>query len=227
MIRVSWMLLASCALLFGVAGCEGSGDDDSADDDVADDDAGDDDTAWGVEALEQVEAKVGTYTGDFEMFGLDESDISVTAMTWADTAVATNPRIEGDRAQVDVHDTMVVDDGATYERDWLEGVMIEPDGSAGQGFMEMEGVVTLFTEVEPDHFEYETALEDYDFYNWSNITAANLVTGRHVTTKFVIYPGGVETHEITRMTYLEYTDASGSPVAVDYLSMIGTHTKAE
>ena len=233
------VMLCACLLVLGLGACKGeeaddddsgaADDDDVADDDVADDDSGsaDDDTEWGAEALEMVTEMAGTYQGDFEMFGLDAADASYSASAWVDTAVASNPRIEGDRAQVDVHDTMEMDGGGTYEMDWVEGLLIEEDGSTGEWFMEMEGVVTIMTEVEPGHFEYEQAVEDYDFYYWANITPENLIVGSHLTTKLVADEGGLETHDITRTTHLEYDDGAGGSVTVDYTSMEGTHQKQD
>ncbi len=243
-----WLILGLLAAL--LMGCNGGDDDDDVtgdDDDVTgddddatgdDDDAtGDDDDAtgddddsagvWGQEALDLITGMVGTYTGDFVMHGLDGADAPYPAMSWADTAVASNPRIDGDRAQVDVHDTMVMDGGGTYEQEWLEGILIEPDGSAGDRFIDMDGVVTVQTEVTPGVFEYEQPIEEYDFYNWTNVTAANLIAGGHLMHKEVVDDGGIETHLISRTTSLEYEDAGGSTVSVEYLSLEGTHQKSE
>lgn len=74
---------------------------------------------------------------------------------------------------------------------------------------------------------YEQPIEEYDYYNWTNITAANLLSGMHLMHKEVTEPGGVETHLITRTTSLEYEDGGGTPVAVEYLSLEGTHQKSE
>lgn len=223
-------LMVSLLVCAGTA-CDGADDDDTAtdDDDTGDDDtAADDDTSetWGQESLDMITEMVGTYTGDFEMYGLDGGDQAITVMTWTDTAVATNPRIEGDRAVVDVHEEMVVDQSTTYEMDWLEGVLIEADGSAGSRFIDMNGIVTIQTEVEPGHFEYQQDLDEYDHYYWDNITPVNLVSGYHVMNKIVTDVQGVETHEITRTTYVDYEDQGGTIISVEFVSLQGTHEKS-
>ncbi len=181
-------------------------------------------TTWGAEALDLVTAKAGTYEGSWQMFGLDPLDVSYPSMTWTDVAVATNPRIDGERALVDVTDTMDMGNYGEMQATWLEGVMIETDGSPGDEYMEMDGVVTVFSKVADDEYEYVTDIADSDYFSWSNVSAQNLIDGYHTTHKTVSWPDGQETHDITRTTTLEY-DGGDGPVVVEFTSLVGQHIK--
>ncbi len=180
---------------------------------------------WGQDALDHVIAKAGTYHGAWEMYGLDASDKVYLASTWTDIAVGSNPRIEGDRAQLDVIDTMDID-GFEYVIEWTEGLMIEKDGSTGQAFMDMDGVVTLMPEIKPGYFQYQTDVVSSDLFYMANIDMSNLILGYHVTEKWVSEVNGLETHDITRNTHLKWSDKSGEYEA-DFLSMTGQHTKVK
>ena len=52
------------------------------------------------------------------------------------------------------------------------------------------------------------------------------VSAVNTTDKYVTYPEGQETHEITRTTSLVYM-AAGQERSVDFVSMLGTHRKTE
>ncbi len=248
-----WVLLGLLAFL--LAGCNNDGDDDTAadDDDVTgdDDDAtGDDDDAtgddddvtgddddvadddddssgiWGQEALDLVTAMVGVYHGEFQLYGLDADDNAYPSMSGTDVTEATNPHIDGDRAQVDVTSVATPDGGDPFPaQTWLEGVFILADGSPGDLFIDQYGEVSIQTEIEPDVFEYEQSFQSWDYDSWANITPQNLISGAQLYHKVVTYPGGVETHDVTRISSLEYEDGGGNTVPVSYTSMEGTHTR--
>jgi len=212
-------------LILAVTACGG----DSADDETpqgGDGDSGDGGAAWGEESLDLITSKSGAYGGAWEMMGLDASGATYTAMTWTDEVTSSDPRIEGDRAIVDVYSFMVIDPYGEYELSWIEGVFIEEDGSAGEEFMEMDGEITIFTKVADDRYEYETAVGQDDYYYWDGPTAQNLISGHHVNTKIVSYPDGVETHDITRFTTLEWDDGGGVQVA-EFTSMMGQHYRVK
>ena len=184
------------------------------------------DTECAAEALETVSAMVGTFGGSWEMFGLDAQDQPVVAMTWTDVATATDPVAEAGRAYVSITDVMDTDAYGQMEQSWIEGVYIEDDCSVGVPFMEMDGEVTEMPWIEDDHVQYTTEVTDNDLWFFENIDTSNFITGSHTTDKYVSFPDGVETHEITRTTHLEY-DADGETVVLDFTSLSGTHAKTE
>jgi hypothetical protein len=171
--------------------------------------------------------KAGTYQGNWELFGRATDGTVSSAMTWTDVAVADRPTVEAERAYLEVVDTMTMSTGMEIVQQWIEGVIIDRDGKVGQQFIEMEGVVTLLDEIEPDHFQYETPIADTDFFFIQGVTPQTLTAGHHLVDKVVTHPDGKETHSIHRTTHLEWTDAMGMPQTADYESLVGTHTKTE
>jgi hypothetical protein len=240
--RTTWMILALPLALVGCdkgsgddtdpasedSGVDGAGDDGTGDDGTGDDAGAADDTGgvWGQEALDLVTARAGTYQGAWEMLGLDAGDEPYTYLSWTDDIVGSNPRIEGDRAMMDVTDFMVLEDYGDYEISWIEGVLIEEDGSPGEEFMEMDGEVTIFSQVKDGYYEYQTELARSDFSAWANVTQDNLISGYHTTYKVVTWPDGMETHDITRVTTLEW-DAGDGPQTIEFTSMTGRHQKVK
>src|SRR5262245_4864310 len=142
---MTWATLAIGALLASmVTGC-----------------GGDDDTAAAPEApspLEVVTKKAGTYEGSWELFGRRATGMTYSAMKWTDVAIADKPVAEKTRAYVTVNDSMTMADMSKIEQSWIEGVLIEADGSVGPQFIDMAGVVTELHEVSPGHLPDETEL---------------------------------------------------------------------
>ncbi len=86
---------------------------------------------WGQESLNFVTKNLAaTFEGTWTLSGLDASDTPLESMSWTDVAIGSNPRIDGDRALVDVQNDM---DGGTWTHSMTfnEGVLIEEDGSMG------------------------------------------------------------------------------------------------
>lgn len=186
----------------------------------------DDGGVWGQEALDFVtDNLVGTFTGAWTLWGLDSADEQVERAAWTDSATGSNPRIDGDRALVDISNVM---DGETWtqEMEFLEGVYIEDDGSMGSYFFEIDSVVTLLTETSPGVWEYDSPIISSDYSGMVNVTADNLVTGSKHSTKVISFPGGVEHHQITGTTHVEY-DAGGGLQVVDFVSIEGYHDRSD
>ena len=180
----------------------------------------------GEDPAEVLAAKAGTYDGNWELFGRAADGTVFSASTWTDVAVADQPTFETDRAYLRVVDDMTFAGGMEIMQEWIEGVLVEADGTAGQEFIETNGVVTLVDEVEPDHFRYQTDVTPADLYFFEGITPDVLVSGYHVLDKVVTFPGGVETHTITRNTHLEWNDPAGTLQTADFVSLTGVHVKA-
>jgi hypothetical protein len=106
-------------------------------------------------------------------------------------------------------------------------VLIEPDGSVGRQFIDMDGVVTELEEVEPGHFQYQVTIASSDFYFLDGITPANLIEGHHLVDKVVSSESGQETHQIHRTTHVGWTDDAGEKATADFESLKGTHQKTK
>jgi hypothetical protein len=221
------LLIPLFALTLTTAACGDKGDDTAPPEGDTDTDTDTDtDMDCAAEALTTVSALVGSFQGSWEMYGLDAQDQVITSMTWTDTATATDPVAEATRAYVSVTDVGKSAEYGAFSQSWIEGVYIEDDCSVGDWFMDMEGVVTDMPEIEPDHFQYQTDVTANDLYFFENVTSTNLISGYHITDKLVTHPDGVETHNITRTTHLEYSGDNGD-VTLDFTSMAGTHQRAE
>jgi hypothetical protein len=186
----------------------------------------DDGGVWGQEALDFVtDNLVGTFAGAWTLWGLDAADAQVERSAWTDSATGSDPRIDGDRALVDISNVM---DGGTWtqEMEFFEGVYIEEDGSMGSYFFEIDSVVTLLTESSPGVWEYDSPIISSDYSTMVNVTADNLVTGSKHSTKVISFPGGVEHHQITGTMHVEYDAGAGLQV-VDFVNLDGYHDRSE
>ncbi|MBK8253244.1 MAG: hypothetical protein IPK82_11335 [Polyangiaceae bacterium] len=177
--------------------------------------------------LAYLNAKAGTYEGSWSLSGLDADGQTALVYQWTDIALANQPTVESTRAYLHVEDTLTFTFGfmGTQKQNWLEGVLLHPDGTFGNQFVEQDGVVTLLVEVEPNHFEYQTSLSMYDLALVEGLTKDNLIEGHHTITKVITYPNGVETHTITRETHVEYADSTNATVIQNFESLTGEHKK--
>lgn len=177
-------------------------------------------------ALGVVETMVGTYEGFWEMWGLDAKDQPVSVMTWTDVAVASNPQADDARAWAETVNDMKIDPYGPMQVTWIEGVLVTKDCGAGVRFIEQDGVVTEMPEIEPDHYSYQAELSSSELRMYENVTTSNLVLGYHVMDKLVTRPEGVETHDVSRLTHLEY-DREGTIQVVEFTSLLGQHRKVK
>ena len=227
-------LSAFYAFLLPMVACDAGGDSsgDSARVDATAGDSGDSgdtaETIWGQAALDFVEERLqGKFQGEWQLFGLDANDEPEASYGWTDLIEGKNARIDGDRAFVDIVDEM---DGGRWQQtvEFIEGVYIAEDGGVGDYFFEIDGVVTLATETEPDVWTYQTALADYELDLMANVDADNLVEGYKSTVKLVSWVDGWERHDVTSTTHVEYDgdDGDGTTV-VEFTSMEGYHQRYE
>src|SRR5438445_3880372 len=84
---------------------------------------------------EPVRALVGTYTGSWTLFGVDDKGQVVKRMAWTDTIRATNPERTADRAFVTTTDEMTFEAGpAPFKVQGKEGYVLTKDGGLGDYF---------------------------------------------------------------------------------------------
>jgi hypothetical protein len=181
---------------------------------------------WGQESLNFVtENLVATFEGAWALSGLDASDTAFESMSWTDIAIGSNPRIEDDRALVDVQNDM---DGGTwtYSMNFNEGALIEEDGSMGDYFIDMDGAVTFLTETRPGTWTYQEELTSSDLSAMANVTQDNLITGWKQSTKVVSHPDDDERHDISTITHVEYDAGNGTQI-VEFTSLAGYHMRLD
>ena len=175
------------------------------------------------EMPQAVRDMVGTYVGSWDMFGIDAEGQVVKYASWTDTVTAENPQIDGDRAYVHATDEMVFEDSniPPMTVTWKEGYFLNPDGSLGDQFIESFGQTTrmiqlsenVWTSATPAHAEELTSL---GFPNAS---------GQHVATKVVTNEAGVETHRVTRVTTVHWTDHAEQDRWIQFVSLKGVHQR--
>ena len=182
---------------------------------------------WGQEALDYVSENLAkTFTGEWQIYRLDASNEEQKQYGWTDEIEGTNPRIEGDRAIVDILDVM---NGGTWTHQYtfIEGVYITDSGGVGDYFMEQEGEVTIMTETSPDVWEYTLALTDTDLQAIANVNADNLVSGsKHATKRVSIVEDELERHDVTMVTAVTFVDDSGTEQTLTFTSMVGYHQES-
>jgi hypothetical protein len=178
------------------------------------------------EALAYLATRAGTYEGSWDLYEIDAAQVRALKYSWDDVAIADMPTVEATRAYLYVQDDLTFTFGfdGTDTTNWIEGILLEEGGALGEAFIEQDGVVTIQTEVEPNHYVYQTELSPYDIPLIEGCTVDNLIEGYHTIDKVVTFPGGVETHTISRMTHAT-CDADAGMITVDYESLTGTHRK--
>ena len=168
---------------------------------------------------------VGHYSGQWELFGLDANDQVIPIQRFTDTVAASQPRVENNRAIVDVKSSMDMGGEQPFDMAFIEGVEIEEDGTRGLYFVEIHGQKTIYKEIEPGVWQSETPLSPQDMAGIVNVTPENLVKGTKTTTKVVSHPDGQERHDITTVTYVEYANPGGQTIAKEFTSMKGFHQR--
>ena len=180
------------------------------------------------EALRYVKDRlVGSYTGEWNLFGLDANDKAVPGQTFTDTVTAKNPRIEKNRAIVDVASSMDMGGDKPFEMAFIEGVEVGENGARGAYFVEIHGHALTYEEVKPRVWQNNSPLTPQDYAAMANVTAETVVSGNKRTTKVVTVTAGLERHEITSVIRVEYKGADGTPVTIEYTAMSGYHQQTE
>ena len=94
----------------------------------------------------EVSDRVGTYTGSWTSYGLDENGQVVKQAAWTDTIKARNPVAEKNRVFVTTTDEMTFEGGRIppMKVPGREGYALNSDGSLGEYFIETYGQTYKF-----------------------------------------------------------------------------------
>jgi hypothetical protein len=167
---------------------------------------------------------VGTYSGEWVMFGVDEKGQVVKKAAWTDTIKVGNPVIKGDRAMVSNSDEMIFEGGKIPPRKYQgsEGYFINADGSLGDYFIESFGKTTKMQKLAENMWVYGIAAAPQEVaqLGFSNITSA-----QHVLVKVVTRENGVEIHRISRITTVNWKEKDGRERSTQFVSLQGFHKK--
>jgi hypothetical protein len=172
----------------------------------------------------EVRALVGTYTGSWTMYGVDDKGEAVKKMAWTDTMQAVNPEVKGDRAQVATTDEMTFEGGKAppFKVEGKEGYFLKKDGSLGDYFIETFGQVNRLVRVGDNVWSYTTPASAQEL---ARLGFPNGAKGRHVVVKVVGQEQGVETHRISRLSTVTWTDKAGKERVSQFVSLQGYHKR--
>jgi hypothetical protein len=172
----------------------------------------------------EVRALEGTYTGSWVMYGIDEQGDVVKKMAWTDTMAAAGAEIKGDRAQVKTTDEMMFEGGNAppFKVEGKEGYFLKKDGTLGDYFIETFGQVNRLVKVGENVWSFTIPAFPQEL---TGLGFPKEAAGRHVVIKVVGKEQGVETHRISRLSTVTWTDKGGREHVSQFVSLQGYHKR--
>lgn len=167
---------------------------------------------------------VGTYAGSWVMYGIDDMGEVVKKMAWTDTMKASAPEVKGDRAQVTTTDEMTFEGGRIppFKVPGKEGYFLKKDGGLGDYFIEAAGQIHRMVKVGDGVESYVATAAPEELVRLGFPKEAK---GQHVLVKVVGKEQGAETHRISRVTTVSWTDKSGQERVLQFVSLQGHHKR--
>jgi hypothetical protein len=172
----------------------------------------------------EVAALEGAYTGSWVMYGIDGQGDIVKKMAWTDIVKAGGAEIKGDRAQVKTTDEMTFEGakGPPFKVEGKEGYFLRKDGTPGDYFIETFGQVNRLVKVGDNVWSYTAAASPQEL---ARLGFPKGAAGRHVIIKVVGKEQGVETHRISRLSTVSWTDRGGQERVSQFVSLQGYHKR--
>ena len=166
---------------------------------------------------------VGTYTGSWSMFGMDQNGNIVKKMSWTDVLEAKNPEVKDGQAYVTTIDNMLFEGSIPPQKvTGSEGYYLNEDGSLGDYFIQMAGQTLKMIEIEQDVWAYTSAVNPYEY---SILGLTNVLYAKHVLIKVVTREDEVETHRISRVTTVRLTGKDNTDQWIQFISLQGNHRR--
>jgi hypothetical protein len=194
-------------------------------------------------ALDAAQTLAGVYEGHGKMYAFNlVTGKTVLQREWDETLIANDPRIENGRAIVTVESTM--DFGASEEEmhksAFVEGFIVEDDGSPGFHFFETPDTTVVFVEVQPGEFHWGNKIPigglDAQGLYW--LYGVLIEGGADPKSTFQIHDVhsrsvkivsrdelGREQHDVTETVFLEWSDTFGQRHSSQYVVRKVKHTK--
>jgi hypothetical protein len=172
----------------------------------------------------EVRDLVGTYTGSWTMFGIDETGKTVKRMAWTDTIKAEKPEIKGNRAYVFTTDEMNFEGGRIppVKVQGKEGYFLKKDGGLGDYFIEMAGKTYDMRKLGDNVWCYTTPAAAQELTQLGFPAGAS---GQHVLVKVITREQGIETHRISRLTTVSWKDKRNEEHWQQFVSLQGFHKR--
>jgi hypothetical protein len=165
----------------------------------------------------------GKYTGTWTMYGIENGKVARKA-AWTDVLTAGNPTEEKDRAFVQVSDVMTFTDGTTRTSNFIEGYISNADGSVGDRFYDLGGTTTHFKQLTQNDWSYQATPADGELW-FLGFDPKTVVSASHVAIKTTTFDGSLDTDHVTRMTTIQWKDATGALKSTQFVSLQGEHRR--
>jgi hypothetical protein len=160
----------------------------------------------------------GSYVGSWTVFGIDEAGQVVKLVSWTDTIQAEHPQSDGEQAYVLTTGEMVFDSSniPPMKIGGEEGYFLLPDGTLGDYFVETNGQIAKSHQLSENVWISVTPASSQDLASYR---LPNVASGQHIVNKVVTSDAGVETHRITRVTTVHWTDLAGQERSTQFVSL--------
>jgi hypothetical protein len=193
-----------------------------------------------LQAIEAAQALAGTYTGHWDMYGLDKMG-QVTknpVLSWDDVNTFENPQVGIDpninqqRAFGLVTDIMtyVVPAGIPVTTvHFTEGFKIKADGTTGEHYFTFKNadgqvIETIENQLAPNLWSYESSV-DLKSFAGIGINESNVVLAKNLTLKSISIEGAAEIQTVSQTTTLIWKGDDGSIKSKQFVSMNGIHRR--
>jgi hypothetical protein len=192
------------------------------------------------QAIEAVQALAGTYTGHWDMYGLDKTGqvIKAPILSWDDVIifeapqVGIDPNINQQRAFGAVTDVMtyLVPAGIPVTTiHFTEGFKIQPDATAGEHYFTFKNaagqiVETIENQLAPNLWSYESPIDLKSFAS-IGINKTNIIFAKNLTVKSISIEGSTEMQTVSQTMTLVWKADDGSIKSKQFVSMSGTHRR--
>jgi hypothetical protein len=158
------------------------------------------------------------------MYGIDDHYEVVKKMAWTDTMKAFGAEVKEDRAQVTTTDEMSFEGrkAPPFKVAGKEGYFLTKEGTLGDYFVENLGQVNRLAKVSDKVWVYSTPATSQEL---ARLGFPKGASGQHVVVKVVGKEQGVETHRISRLSTVTWTDKTGKERVLQFVSLQGYHKR--
>ena len=179
----------------------------------------------GGSALDEAKKIEGAYTGSWALYGVVDGNVVIKSR-WTDVLTATEPVQNPGRAFVNVTDVMTFADGSLKTSRFQEGYFANADGTAGDRFYEMNGSTVVFRKLTDNDWAFYTVPNEGEL-RFLGFDPKAVISASHMTVKATTFQGGGSTDHVTRVTTVQWKDAAGTLMSIQFVSMNGSHTRTE
>jgi len=166
---------------------------------------------------------VGTYRGEWNLFGVDAHGKVIPRATWTDVMVSSTPAVADGRAFVHTVDDMAFAGlGGKRQYQGSEGFFLDAKGALGDAFLENGGRVTRLVRLADNVWSYAVDVERSELQSLGLPADA---TGCHVMIKVTSTEDGHVMHRLTRITTVRWKDAELNDHALQFTSLQGFHRR--